>query len=74
MFFVSYNITKVKVATEPISNQIFTNRKGEQTVETIRCPICNNRLFDCSDLGAVKIEIKCNKCKNIIKIEQEKSK
>lgn len=36
-----------------------------------RCPICNQMLFR-ADIKESNIEIKCNRCKKIIKIEDYK--
>lgn len=38
-------------------------------VGSVRCPNCNQRLFDESDpVGGGVIETKCTVCKNIVKI------
>jgi phage FluMu protein Com len=35
----------------------------------VRCPYCNKLLLKIE--GIYKLEIKCNKCKNIIEIERQ---
>lgn len=39
-------------------------------MEKIKCPICGQTLIFASYIDA---EIKCNRCRNIIKIQKEKS-
>jgi len=38
--------------------------------ETIRCPICNRRVFDLSWEGRMEVEIKCKRCKKIFAIRR----
>jgi len=40
-------------------------------MKPIHCPLCNLRLFDAKD-GSAQIEIKCARCRKIIKIELKK--
>jgi phage FluMu protein Com len=37
-------------------------------MKEIRCPYCNKLLLKAE--GSYKLEIKCNKCKNIIEIKE----
>jgi len=42
-------------------------------MKSIYCPLCNLRLFDAKDGDKAQIEIKCARCRKIIKIELKKS-
>ncbi|GAA0765200.1 hypothetical protein [Clostridium subterminale] len=35
----------------------------------VRCPICNNRLFDVEKSYVGMIEIKCNKCRKLLGVK-----
>ncbi|MFR1709514.1 MAG: hypothetical protein ACLSV2_11495 [Clostridium sp.] len=37
----------------------------------VRCPICNNRIFDASSTYVGKLQIKCSKCKKQIEINRK---
>lgn len=36
----------------------------------VRCPICNNRLFDAENNYLGEIKIKCSKCRKLIKVNK----
>jgi len=38
-------------------------------MKQIKCPICNQRLFDAKDGASARIDIKCNRCGKIIQVE-----
>lgn len=41
-------------------------------MDIVHCPVCNVRLFDCSDRGGkIKIKIKCGRCKSLILFDGE---
>ena len=44
----------------------------KKVMKTIHCPYCKMRLFDLLDAienGKARIEIKCVRCRNVVKIE-----
>lgn len=44
-------------------------------MEVVKCPICNQRMFDIEDISKCKtnIKIKCIRCKKIILVNMKKS-
>lgn len=39
-------------------------------LEKIKCPVCNQRLFDLCGKLYGEIEIKCPRCKRVIRLKQ----
>ena len=40
--------------------------------ETIKCPVCQKRLFDLVWLAKTTVKIKCSHCKKVVTIERGK--
>ncbi len=38
--------------------------------ETVKCPICNKRIFDLEWQGKTTVKIKCFHCRNVVSIER----
>lgn len=38
--------------------------------EAVKCPHCMHRLFDIGAEGSAEVDIKCPKCRRIVKIEK----
>lgn len=43
--------------------------KNQERIVTVRCPVCNQRIFDTATNTVGTITMKCSRCKSIVDIK-----